>query len=136
VRFSVGSNGRLVPFNVFNKTIYLIYSLNNLCLLSLSLTKKNSNHCHVNVIHVRIIAFCIHFSIIACCPYLTCSSVCDYSHMLGFLVTQWFVPVCFKHHSCIWLGISLFDFKRVYNNVLLLTYSISYFVFICGFMER
>ena len=29
-----------VPLNVFNKTIYLIYSLNNLCLLSLSLTKK------------------------------------------------------------------------------------------------
>jgi hypothetical protein len=30
-----------VTLNVFNKTIYLICSLNNLCLLSLSLTKKS-----------------------------------------------------------------------------------------------
>jgi hypothetical protein len=100
-----------------NKTIYLIYNLNNLHLLSLSLIKKNFSHCHVNVIHMRIIAFCIHFSIIACCQYLTCSSVCNYSHILCVLVTQCFVP------------------KHLYN-VLLLTCSISYFVFICGFMER
>jgi hypothetical protein len=78
---------------------------------------------------VRIIAFCIHFSIIVCCLYLTCSSVCNYSHILCFLVTQCFVPVCIKHHSCIWLAISLFDSKHLYNNVLLLTCSISYFVF-------
>jgi len=83
-----------MPFNVSNKTIYLIYSLNNLCLLSLSLTKKNFNHCHVNVIHMRIIAFCIHFSITTCCPYLTSSSICNYGYILCFLVTQWFVPVC------------------------------------------
>jgi len=36
---------------------------------------KKFSHCHVNVIHMLIIASCIHFSIIACCPYLTCSSV-------------------------------------------------------------
>jgi hypothetical protein len=89
-----------MPLNVFIKTIYLIYSLNNLHLLSLSLTKKNFNHCHVNVIHMRIIAFCIHFSTIACCLYLTCYSVCNYSHILFFFVTQWFVPVCIKHHPC------------------------------------
>ena len=44
------------------------------------------SHCHVNVIHMRIIAFCINFFIIACCPYPTCSSVCNY--ILRFLVTQ------------------------------------------------
>jgi hypothetical protein len=65
-----------------------------------SYQKINFNHCHVNVIHMHIIAFCIHFSVIACGPYLTCSSVCNYSHILFFLVTQWFVPVCIKHHSC------------------------------------
>ena len=92
--------------------------------------------CHVNVIHMHIIAFCIHFPIIACCPYLTCSSVCNYSHILCVLVTQCFVLVCVKHHLCIWLGISLFDSKHLYNNVLLLTCSVSYFVFICRFMER
>jgi hypothetical protein len=32
-----------MPFNVLNKTIYLIYSLNNLCLLSVSLTKKKNS---------------------------------------------------------------------------------------------
>jgi hypothetical protein len=53
----------------------------------------------------------------------------------AFFFTQWFVPICIKHHSYIWLGISLFDSKHLYNNVLLLTCSISYFVFICGFME-
>jgi hypothetical protein len=47
------------------------------------------------------IAFCIHFSITACCLYLTCSSVSNYSHILCILVTQWFVPVCIKHYSCI-----------------------------------
>jgi len=31
-----------LPFNIFNKTIYLVHSLNNLCLLSLSLIKKIS----------------------------------------------------------------------------------------------
>jgi hypothetical protein len=30
-----------VPLNVFNKTIYLIYSLNSLCLLSLTQKKKS-----------------------------------------------------------------------------------------------
>ena len=35
---SVTSDG--VPLNIFNKTIYLIYGLNNLCLFSLSLKKK------------------------------------------------------------------------------------------------
>jgi len=74
--------------------------------------------------------------ITARCPYLTCSSVCNYSNIfLCFLVTRWFVPVCIKHHSCIWLGISLFDSRHLYNNVLLLTCSVSYCVFICGFME-
>ena len=63
--------------------------------------KKHFSHCHVNVIHMRIIAFCIHFSIIACCPYLTCSSVCKYSHILCVLVTQCFVPICIEHHSCV-----------------------------------
>jgi hypothetical protein len=94
-----------MPLNVFNKTIYLIYSLNNLCLLSLSHIKK-FNHCHVNVIHMCIIAF-FYFSTIACCPYLTSFSVCNCSHILWFLVTQCFVSICIKHHSCIWLGISL-----------------------------
>jgi hypothetical protein len=65
-----------------------------------SYKKKNFNHCHVKVIHMYINAFCIHFSIIACCPYLTCSSVCNYI-FLCFLVTQWFVPICIKQHSCI-----------------------------------
>ena len=36
-----------------------MYSLNNLCLLSLSLTKKSHNICHLNVIHMHIIAICI-----------------------------------------------------------------------------
>jgi hypothetical protein len=80
-----------VPLNVFNKTIYLIYSLNNLYLLSLSLTKK-INHYHINVIHMHIIAFCIHFSTIACFPYLTCSSVCNYSHI--FLCIFRYTVVC------------------------------------------
>ena len=31
-----------VPLNIFNRTIYLTYSLNNLCSLSPSLTKKKS----------------------------------------------------------------------------------------------
>jgi hypothetical protein len=48
-----------------------------------------------------LITFCIHFSIIACCPYLTCSSVCNYSHILYVLVTQCFLPICIKNHSCI-----------------------------------
>jgi len=61
--------------------------------------KNNFSHCHVNVIHMHIIAFCIHFSIITCCLYLTCSSVCNYSHILCILVTQCFVPICIKHHS-------------------------------------
>jgi len=125
-----------MPFNVFHKTIYLIYNLNNLRLLSLSLLKKKFNHCHVNVIHMHIIAFCIHFSIIACCPYITCSSVCNYNHILCVLVTQCFVPICIKHHSCICLGISLFDSKHLYNNVLFLTCSISYFVFIYGKLNK
>jgi hypothetical protein len=51
-----------VPLNVFNKTIYLIYSLNNLCLLSLSLTKINLNIHHLNVIHICIIAICLYFA--------------------------------------------------------------------------
>ena len=51
----------------------------------------------------------------------------------AFLGTQWFVPVCIKYYSCIWLGIKLFDSKHLYNNVLLLTCSISYFVFILWF---
>jgi len=51
-----------------------------------SLIKKYFSHCHVNVIHMCIIAFCIHVSIIACCLYLTCSSVCNYSHILCFLL--------------------------------------------------
>jgi len=54
--------------------------------------KKNFNHCHVNVIHMCIIAFCINFYIIAFCPYLTCSSVCNYSHILCVLVTHVLFP--------------------------------------------
>ena len=59
----------------------------------------------------------------------------------AFLLHNVFFSICIKHHSFIWLGISLFDSKHLYNyiilhNVLLLTRSISYFVFICGFMER
>jgi len=46
--------------------------------------KKKFIHCHVNDIHMHIIAFCVNFSTIACCLYT---------------VTQWFVPVCTKHHS-------------------------------------
>jgi len=76
-----------MPLNVFNKTIYWIYSLNNLCLLSLRLQKKIFNYCHFNVIHMRIIAFCVHFSTIACCPYLTCSSVCNYSLHSGLFLS-------------------------------------------------
>ena len=34
------SQAENVPLNVFNQTTYLTYSLNNLCFLSLSLTKK------------------------------------------------------------------------------------------------
>jgi len=56
---------------------YLIYSLNNLCLLSLSLTKKNLNICHLNVIQMRIIAICISFDTICL------MSVSDM--LLGFL---------------------------------------------------
>jgi hypothetical protein len=97
--------------------------------------KKKFSHCHVNVIHMLIIALCIHFSITACYPYLTCSSVCNYSHILCILVTQCFVAICTKLHSCIWLGNCVFDSKHLCN-ALLLTCSISYFVFICGFMER
>jgi len=43
------SQAENMPLNVFNKTIYLIYSFNNLCLLSY---KKKFSHCHVNVIHM------------------------------------------------------------------------------------
>jgi hypothetical protein len=103
-----------MPYNVINKTIYLIYNLNNLCLLSLCKKKKKINNCHVNVIYMHIIAFCINFSTIACCPHLTCSSLCNYSHILCFIVTQWFLPLCIKHHSCIWLWISLFDSKHIF----------------------
>jgi len=52
-------------------------------------TKKKFNHCHVNVIHIRITAFCINFSTIACCPYLTCSYICNYSHTF----------LCFSHYT-------------------------------------
>ena len=37
----------------------------------------------------------------------------------AFLVTQWFVPVCIKHHPCTWLGISLFDSRHLYNYIIL-----------------
>jgi len=52
-----------------------------------------------------------------------------------FLVTQWFCPVCIKYYSCTWHGISLFDSKQLYNyiilhNVLLLTCSVSYLLFL------
>ena len=53
-----------VSLNVFNKTIYLIYSLNNLCLLSLSLTKKTWTHVMLMYNCICIIAVCIHFATI------------------------------------------------------------------------
>jgi len=62
--FNVNQSQADVPLNIFNKTIYLIYNLNNLCLLSLSLTKKNLNFCYLNVIHMCIIAICNHFAAI------------------------------------------------------------------------
>jgi hypothetical protein len=76
---------------------------------------------------MHIIALCTHSSTIACCAYLTCSSVTIAISFYAFLITQWFVSVCIKHHSCTWLGISLSDSKHLYNytvlhNVLLLTY--------------
>ena len=82
--------------------------------------KKNSNHCHVNVIHMHITAFCIHFSIIACCPYLTCSSVCNYSHILCVLVTRCFVPICINPYvtNVIYIyiyGAPIFDVSRSYT---------------------
>jgi len=52
-----------MPLNVFNTTVYLIYSLNNLCLLSLNVTKIPT-FSHLNVIHMRIFAICIYFATI------------------------------------------------------------------------
>jgi hypothetical protein len=37
------------------KTIYLIYTLNNLFIVTKSHKKKNLNICHLNVIHMHII---------------------------------------------------------------------------------
>ena len=110
------------------RQLYLIYNLNNICLLSLSLLKKNFYHCHVNVIHMCIIAFFIHFSTIACCPYLTCSSVCNYLLHSGlFLSVLNIIHVLDLESVCL--------IPKIYISITL-TCSISYFVFICGFMER
>jgi hypothetical protein len=116
------SQAENMQFNVFNKTIYWIYSLNNLCLLSLSLTKKKFSHCYVNVIHMHIIAFCIHFSTIACCPYLTCSSLCNYTVtnaiicMWITLTWQWlkwmkYITMFFSLHSSLFLSVSNINFN-------------------------
>jgi hypothetical protein len=94
--------------------------------------KKNFSHCHVNVIHMRIIAFCIHFSIIACCPYLTFSSITIAISYAFLLHNVLFTSVLNIIHVFD-LESVCFDSKHLYNNVLLLTCSISYFVLICGF---
>jgi hypothetical protein len=61
--------------------------------------------------------------------FVNCSHI-----FLCFVVTQWFCPVCIKHHTCTLLGISLFDSKHLCTIilciVLLLTCFISYLLFL------
>jgi hypothetical protein len=108
------------------RRIYLIHNPNNLCLsLSPHLLpppppppppKKPNKHCYVNVIHMHKFAVCTHLLF---CTWLV-SLLVNYSHIfLCFVVTQWFCPVCIKHHSCIWLGIRLFWFKTFILRVML-----------------
>ena len=66
-------------------------------------------------------------------PLYICCSVLDlFLYLLttaisscAFVVTQWFCPVCIKHHSCTWLGISLFGSKHLY-----ITLDMFYIIFI------
>jgi len=132
-----------VPLNVFNKTVYVIYSLNNLCLFSLSLTKKNI------LTFVMLMLFtCVYLPSVfillqfACCVYQTCSSVCNYSHVfLCFSRYTVVCPVCISHHSCTWLGINLFDSKYshnfIYFYIMYYSWHVLYptYCFYCGFME-
>jgi len=37
----------------------------------------------------------------------------------AFVVTQWFCPVCIKHNSCLWPGISLFWFQTFIQRITL-----------------
>ena len=69
----------------------------------------------------------------ACCLYLFCSSVYKYSHV--FLCFSRYVvvcPVCIYHHLCTSLGINfcLIIHSYILHNVLLLTCSISYLLFL------
>jgi len=126
-----------VPLNVFNKTSYLIYSLNNLYLLSLRLTKKkNLNICHLNVIHMRITVVCIYFATI-CLLSVSDLFLCNYSHIfLCFSRYTVVCPVCIKHHSCTWLGISLIPNIYIILTAvthLLITKFILKLAGICGF---
>jgi hypothetical protein len=121
-----------MPLNVFNKTIHLIYNLNNLCLLSLSLTTKKLNICHLNVIHIHIIAICIYFAAI-CLLSVSDLFLCNYSHIfLCFSRYTVVCPVTISH----WLGINfcLIPYISIIfiilHNVLLLTCSISYILFL------
>jgi hypothetical protein len=82
----------------------------------------------------------------ACCLYLTCSSVCNYSHIFVYFSCYTVVyPVSLSHHSCTGLGINFFLIAYIYiifvilHNVLLLTCSVSYLLFllwICGMLNE
>ena len=92
-----------VSLNVFNMTIYLIYSPINLCLLSLSLKKKTWTFVLLMYNGICIIAKCIHFGTIFLLS-VTDLFLCNYSHIfLCFSHYTVVCPVCNKHHPCIWL---------------------------------
>jgi len=79
---------------------------------------KKISHCHVNVIHIRIIVFCIQFSIIPCCPYLTCSSVVTTAISYAFLLHNVLFPSVLNI-------IHVFDLKSVclIPNIYIMYYS-------------
>jgi uncharacterized membrane protein len=89
------------------------------------------------LIHMLKIAVCIHllqllvlfvFDLFLC---LLTTAISFYALSLH----SGFVPVCTKHHSRTWLGIS-FDSKHLYSCISLDMFYILLIVFICGFMER
>ena len=115
--------------------IYLLYSPNSLCFV----TKFHKNKINIVMltlfIHLKLLSVFICYNCSFCIWFV--SLFVNYSHIfLCFVVTQQFCPVCIKHHSCTWLGITLFDSKHLYNhtilhNVLLLTCFTSYLLFVC-----
>ena len=106
----------------FIRWIYLIHSPNNLC-LSLSLTKNK----------LTLLCWCYSYAQICCsvldlflCLLTIAISFC------AFVVTQWYCPVCIKHHSCTWLGLSLFWFQTFTLHIMLDMFYILFIVDSCN----